>query len=80
MSFGYGKLEMKREKKGIIPQRKRGVKKYYQTVSADLEEVKVVVAPPSNFDVNQYHLKTYYSHHTLLQPLKMLATFFFFFF
>ena len=56
MPFGYGKLKMKRPEKGIPPRRKREVKKYEQTVSADLKEEQIVVAPSSIFYVNQ-HLK-----------------------
>ena len=39
----HGKLKTKRKKKGINPRRKRQVKKYEQTVSADLEEGEIVV-------------------------------------
>ena len=54
LPFRYGKLKTKRNNKGIPPQRKRTVEKYEQTVSTDLEEEQVVVAPSSIFDVNQY--------------------------
>ena len=54
MPFGYGKLMTKRKKKGIPSRRKREVKKYEQTVSADLEEEEIVVAPPLILDVYQY--------------------------
>ena len=54
MNFGYGNLKTKIAKKGIPPRRKREVKKSEQTVSAELEEEKNVVAPSSIFDVNQY--------------------------
>ena len=50
--FGYGKLKTNRKKKGITPRRKREVEKYYQIVSSDLEEVKIVVVQSSHFDVN----------------------------
>ena len=54
MPFGYGKLKTKRKKKGIPPRRNREVEKYEQKVSTDLDKEQIVVAPSSNFDVNQY--------------------------
>ena len=45
MPFGYGKIKSKIKNKGITPQRKREVKKHEQTVSADLQEKEMIVAP-----------------------------------
>ena len=53
MLFGYVTLQTKRPKKGIPPQRKRELRKHEQTVSVDLEEEKIVLAPSLIFDVNQ---------------------------
>ena len=54
MPFVCGKLQMKRKKKLIYPQRNRELKNHEQTVSADFEEEQIVVAPSPIFDVNQY--------------------------
>ena len=54
MPFRYGKLKTKRPKKGIPPRRKSELRKRGQTVSADVEEEQMFVAPSSIFDVNQY--------------------------
>ena len=54
MLFVYRKLNTKIKKKSIPPRRKREVKIYEQTVSADLEEEQSVVSASLIFDVNQY--------------------------
>ena len=53
MPFRYGKLKTKRKKKGITPKINREVKKYKQTLSADLEEEQIVMSPTLTFDVNK---------------------------
>ena len=54
MPFGYGKLKTERKNRRIPQRRNRGVKKYEQKVSTDLDKKQIFVAPSSNFDVNQY--------------------------
>ena len=52
--FGYGKLQTKIPKIGTPPQRNIELKKHEQTVSADLEEEKMLWRHHPVFDVNDY--------------------------